>query len=75
MNAQKGISLQSNYAMSKLLKIIISLFCIPLGYAFIYISWDGVWNFGVLINSIMFCAGPILIIGGFVFFIIFLAKR
>jgi hypothetical protein len=61
--------------MTKTLKIILSIACIPLGYAFLYISWGGVWNFGVLINSIMFCGGPLLIIGGFVYLIIVLAKR
>ena len=61
--------------MSKGIKIIISIACIPLGYAFLYISWGGVWNFGVLINSIMFCAGPVLVLGGFVSLIRVLAKR
>ncbi len=61
--------------MTKTLKIILSIACIPLGYVFLYISWGGVWDFGVLINSIMFCAGPALIIGGFVFLIVVLAKR
>jgi hypothetical protein len=61
--------------MGKVLKIILSLACIPLGYALLYISWGGIWNFGVLINSIMFCAGPGLIIGGFVYLIVVLAKK
>lgn len=61
--------------MSKITKIILSIACIPLGYALLYISWGGVWNFGVLINSIMFCAGPVLILGGFVSLIRVLAKR
>jgi hypothetical protein len=61
--------------MTKALKIILSIACIPLGYAFLYISWGGVLNLGVSINSIMFLAGPILIIGGFVFLIRGLAKR
>jgi hypothetical protein len=61
--------------MPKILRVVISLSCIPLGYGFLYISWDGVYNFGSSINTIMFCAGPILIIGGFVSLIRALAKR
>jgi hypothetical protein len=61
--------------MRKGIKIIISLLCIILGYAFGYISWGGVYNFGGLINTIMFCCLPILVIGGFVYFIKALAER
>ena len=61
--------------MSKIIKIIISLFCIILGYVFGYISWGGVYNFGVLINSTLFSLSPILIIFGLVYFVKVLAKR
>ena len=61
--------------MSKALKLIISLFCVILGYAFLYVSWGGVYDFGVFINSILFSCSPLLIIVGFVYFIKVLAKR
>ena len=61
--------------MSKSTKIIISFFCIILGYAFGYISWGGVYNFGVLINSVLFCCSPLLILVGFIYFIKVLSKR
>ena len=61
--------------MSRFLRIILSLACIPLGYLFLYISWDGVYDFGVLINSTLFCAGPVLILGGFIYFIVLLNNK
>ena len=61
--------------MIKSVKIILSLFCIALGYVFGYISWGGVYDFGNPTNTILFCCSTPLIIGGFTFLVIVLAKR
>jgi hypothetical protein len=61
--------------MHKYVKIIIAIAAIILGYLFGYISWGGVYNFGNPTNTILFCCSTPLIIGGFVYFIIVLAKR
>ena len=61
--------------MDKSVKIGISLFCIVLGYILGYISWGGIYDFGNPTNTIFFCCSTLLIIGGFVFLIIVLAKR
>lgn len=61
--------------MNKGRKILISIFCIVLGYAFAAISWGGTVNLGTLINTTLFCLSTPLIIGGIVYLIIALVKK
>ncbi|WP_428328995.1 hypothetical protein [Mucilaginibacter sp.] len=61
--------------MSKLIKCLISVCSIILGYALLWMSWGGVINVGVLINSFMFCISAFLIAGGVIGFFIVLRKK
>lgn len=61
--------------MKKSQKIIISISCILFGYGLLFITWGGIFDFGVLINTILFSCAPFIVIGGILYLIISLLKK
>jgi uncharacterized membrane protein len=55
--------------MNRTAQTLLVLAVMATGYILGVISWCGYVNFGVFINTVMFCSCPILVIGGIVFLI------